>query len=155
MPNYVHTGPNLYLTADRSRVVREGDTAAAFLLVANGSSLAEAEARQYGLVDDRGQAVDVDKVLKTSKGAGPVVPSIVADEGANLAEVQGQLAAALDENRRLSAELAQLQAAQAQAQGQGQAVDEQPDEQPADEPKASNKAATNKAADKTASNKAK
>jgi hypothetical protein len=40
----------LYVTMDRSRVVDESDPEAAYLLVAEGGSLTEEEARQYGLM---------------------------------------------------------------------------------------------------------
>lgn len=40
----------LYVTADRSRLVAEGDPAAAFLLVGAGGEIPEAEARRYGLL---------------------------------------------------------------------------------------------------------
>jgi enoyl-CoA hydratase/carnithine racemase len=40
----------LYHTADKSRVVEEGDPEAAFLYLAEGQSAPLAEAREYGLV---------------------------------------------------------------------------------------------------------
>lgn len=48
---YIHKGKPLYVTADRSEVVEEGDSRAAFLLVADGGSLSEEEAAKYGLGD--------------------------------------------------------------------------------------------------------
>jgi len=39
----------LYLTADRSSVVEEGDPGAAYLLVGEGGEVSTAVARQYGL----------------------------------------------------------------------------------------------------------
>lgn len=48
---YTHEGPRMFLTADRSRAVPEGDPAAAFLLVGTGCQLSTEEARQYGLLD--------------------------------------------------------------------------------------------------------
>lgn len=39
----------LFLTADKSRVVEEGDTAAAFLFVAAGDGILSGEAGRYGL----------------------------------------------------------------------------------------------------------
>lgn len=41
----------LYLTADRSRVVRENDRAARFLLVGVGGTISAADVERYGLVD--------------------------------------------------------------------------------------------------------
>lgn len=40
----------LWLTADRDRVVEDGDAAAAFLLVGEGSSLSRSDAERYGLI---------------------------------------------------------------------------------------------------------
>lgn len=40
----------LWLTADRERVVEDGDPEAAFLLAAPGQSIPEAQAERYGLV---------------------------------------------------------------------------------------------------------
>ena len=45
----------LYLTADRSRVVEEGEPEAAFLLVGEGSELESALAEQYGIVEKDGR----------------------------------------------------------------------------------------------------
>lgn len=39
----------LYLTADRTRVVEEGDSDAAYLLVSEGGEISDQEAKQYGL----------------------------------------------------------------------------------------------------------
>lgn len=39
----------LYLTADRERVVEEGDPEAAFLLAAPGKEISDADAEKYGL----------------------------------------------------------------------------------------------------------
>lgn len=47
-----------YFTADRSRVVRESDPAAAFLLVAVGGQIPMADAIRYGIVDTPGAAPD-------------------------------------------------------------------------------------------------
>lgn len=46
---YIHDGAPLYLTADRSEVVEEGDERAAFLLVGSGGQLTDEEAEKYGL----------------------------------------------------------------------------------------------------------
>ena len=47
----------LYLTADRSRVVEEGNPDAAFLLVGAGCELHDTVARQYGLLDVQAKAI--------------------------------------------------------------------------------------------------
>jgi hypothetical protein len=49
---WTNEGPNLYLTADRLTVVEEGDTRAAFLLVAHGSQIPDEDAEKYGLTGD-------------------------------------------------------------------------------------------------------
>ncbi len=41
----------LYLTADRQRVVREGDTEAAFLYAAPGDEIPDSAVEMFGLVD--------------------------------------------------------------------------------------------------------
>jgi len=43
----------LFLTRDRSRVVEESSPDAAFLLVPEGGLLSEAEARRYGLLNQK------------------------------------------------------------------------------------------------------
>jgi hypothetical protein len=53
MPDYV-AKQRLYHTADRARLVEEGDPEAAFLAVAAGEVLSEAEAKARGLVDAAG-----------------------------------------------------------------------------------------------------
>jgi hypothetical protein len=40
---------NLYLTADRERVVEEDDPAAAFMFYSKGKEIPDAEAERYGL----------------------------------------------------------------------------------------------------------
>lgn len=52
MALYIHKGPRLWLTADKERVVEDGDPAAAFLLVGEGGQLSEEDARKYGLMDE-------------------------------------------------------------------------------------------------------
>ena len=47
---YTHQGPRLYLAADQRTVVPEGDPRAAFLLIAPGQTMSDAEAAAYGLV---------------------------------------------------------------------------------------------------------
>lgn len=44
---------NIYLNADRSKVVEEDSPDAAFLLVAEGSELSDEEAAEYGLKSSR------------------------------------------------------------------------------------------------------
>lgn len=52
----------LWLTADRERVVEDGDAEAAFLLVGKGGELSDAEAKQYGLKRRaRAEAADDDE----------------------------------------------------------------------------------------------
>lgn len=45
-----HGDKRLFVTADRERVVDEGDPEAAFLLVAPGGSLPIEDAKRYGLI---------------------------------------------------------------------------------------------------------
>lgn len=47
---YTHQGPRLYVAADQQTVVQEGDPRAAFLLIAPGQTMSDAEAAAYGLV---------------------------------------------------------------------------------------------------------
>jgi hypothetical protein len=42
----------LYLNADKSKVVKEGDPDARFLLVAEGGEITDDEAREYGLMGE-------------------------------------------------------------------------------------------------------
>jgi hypothetical protein len=46
---YTHEGPALWLAADRTTVVPEGDPRAAFLLVADGSQLSDEDVAKYGV----------------------------------------------------------------------------------------------------------
>jgi hypothetical protein len=46
----------LWLTADRERVVKDGDPDAAFLLCAEGNELPRVDAERYGLVGGKKQA---------------------------------------------------------------------------------------------------
>ena len=46
---YTHQGPRLYLAADQRTVVPEGDLRAAFLLIAPGQTMSDADAERYGL----------------------------------------------------------------------------------------------------------
>ena len=48
---YTHQGPRLYLASDRRTVVPEGDTRAAFLLIAPGQTMSDTEAAAYGLAE--------------------------------------------------------------------------------------------------------
>jgi len=59
MPPAFVADRRLYLTADRSRIVEEGDPAAAFLLVAAGRDVPVADAARYGLTLDAQGVVEV------------------------------------------------------------------------------------------------
>ncbi len=61
----------LYLTADRKRVVREGDKAAAFLFAAIGASIAVGDARKFGLLDDVAPGVEPE-----ARSTRPARPSV-------------------------------------------------------------------------------
>lgn len=50
MSLWTNEGPRLYLTRDHSRVVPEGDPAAAFLFCGTGCQVPAAEAERYGLL---------------------------------------------------------------------------------------------------------
>jgi hypothetical protein len=50
---WTNEGPNLYLTEDKSEVVKEGDPRARFMFCATGSQVPEDEARKYGLISDK------------------------------------------------------------------------------------------------------
>jgi hypothetical protein len=50
---WTNEGPNLYLTEDKSEVVKEGDPRARFLFCATGSQVTEDEARKYGLIAEK------------------------------------------------------------------------------------------------------
>jgi hypothetical protein len=52
---WTNDGPALYFNADKSKVVKEGDTAAAFLFVAAGGQIPLSEAERWGLTKS-GQA---------------------------------------------------------------------------------------------------
>lgn len=43
----------LYLNADRSKVVEEGDPEAAYLFAAEGAEVPDAEAKKYGLMGEK------------------------------------------------------------------------------------------------------
>lgn len=53
---WTNEGPALYWDTEKNTVVPEGDSRAAFLLVAAGAQLPLAEAERYGLTDDRKKA---------------------------------------------------------------------------------------------------
>lgn len=61
MAQYIHEGPALYLTADRLRVVPEGDPQAAFLLVATGGSLPIADVEHWGLTAPKAKPAPANK----------------------------------------------------------------------------------------------
>lgn len=58
---YIHEGKPLYLTADKSEAVEEGDERAAFLLVGSGGQLTDEDAAKYGL---KGKKVAPENKLK-------------------------------------------------------------------------------------------
>lgn len=60
---YTHTGPRLFLAADRRTVVPEGDSRAAFLLIAPGQTMDDAEAAAYKLTAE-GEKAEGPKVNK-------------------------------------------------------------------------------------------
>lgn len=68
---YIHTGPALWLNADKSKVVAEGSIDAAWLLVADGGQLSDEEAAKYKL-GAKAKAEPADNKLKadapTNKG---------------------------------------------------------------------------------------
>ncbi len=65
MPNFT-SDRRLYLTADKARVVDEGDAEAAFLLVGEGGELPEEEAEKYGLTGAKAKAKAADKAQEPS-----------------------------------------------------------------------------------------
>lgn len=70
----------LYLTADKTRVVEEGDPAAASLLINAGGELDDATAERYGLQSgpqaEKGKPAPANKALTApeTKDAAPAVP---------------------------------------------------------------------------------
>lgn len=61
----------LYLTANRKKVVKEGDKRAAFLLAAKGQELPNVIARQYGLLKEKKKIEKVeDKKVSDSENKG-------------------------------------------------------------------------------------
>jgi hypothetical protein len=46
---YTHTGPALWLNADKSKIVEEGSVESAYLLVADGGQLSDEDAAKYKL----------------------------------------------------------------------------------------------------------
>lgn len=61
----MHARERLYLTADKDRVVREGDPKAAFLYAALGDEIPNSAAERFGLVDG---------LLKPKKAGNPADP---------------------------------------------------------------------------------
>jgi hypothetical protein len=57
---WTNDGPNLYWDSEKHIVVLEGDSRAAWLLVASGAQLPIAEAERYGLTADR-KAAEAEK----------------------------------------------------------------------------------------------
>lgn len=67
---YVHAGPALYLTADRSEVVEEGDERAAFLLVADGGTAPAEDVAKYQLHERAAAAAAKAKPARPNKSRG-------------------------------------------------------------------------------------
>lgn len=65
---WVEARERLWLTADRSRVVADGDPEAAFLLAAPGQRIPIEDAERYGLVKPK-KAAAAKKVAKPPEGA--------------------------------------------------------------------------------------
>lgn len=65
---WTNDGPALYLNADKTKVVEEGDPEAAFLLVASGGQLPEEEAEKYGLTGKKAKAEPPSNKLKQAPG---------------------------------------------------------------------------------------
>lgn len=55
---WTNDGPNLYWDSEKHMVVAEGDSRAAWLLIAAGGQLPIAEAERYGLTADRKAAAE-------------------------------------------------------------------------------------------------
>ena len=71
---YTHQGPHVYLTADKSAVVAEGDPRAAFLLIAPGQTMSDDDAAIYGLPLGKGGEAQAEQPVKESKQA-PAKPN--------------------------------------------------------------------------------
>ncbi len=61
---WTNDGPALYWDSEKNTIVLEGDSRAAWLLVASGGQLPLAEAERYGLTDDRKKAAAEKKAAK-------------------------------------------------------------------------------------------
>ena len=68
--DYIATA-RLWLTADRSRVVPEGDPAAAFLFAIPGRAVSRAEALRYGLIEDAPAPAVKERVPENTKEVVP------------------------------------------------------------------------------------
>jgi hypothetical protein len=58
---WTNEGPSLYWDSEKQTIVLEGDSRAAWLLVATGGQLPLEEAERYGLTDDRKKAAEAEK----------------------------------------------------------------------------------------------
>lgn len=61
----------LWLTADKERVVEDGDPEAAFLLASKGTEIDDAEAERYGLTKAKAPAPDKAKAAPADKARVP------------------------------------------------------------------------------------
>ncbi len=61
----------LYLTADRLRLVEEGNPESAFLFVAPGQSISAADAARFGLIAEDGKVVLLLPAVAEAKDAEP------------------------------------------------------------------------------------
>lgn len=71
---YIHDGAPLYLTADKSEAVEEGDERAAFLLVGSGGQLTDEDAERYGLKGGKRAAANKAKAGAPENKAGDAEP---------------------------------------------------------------------------------
>jgi len=67
MPDFT-ASKTLYQTADRKEIVEEGDERAAFLVVREGGSLPEAEAKRLGVLGQLEEAKPEDAVAREKDG---------------------------------------------------------------------------------------
>ena len=68
----------LYLTADRTAIVKEGDARAAFLLIAPGQDIPECVLGQYGLSSkELVSSEDKESILPEDKGGLKITPQAV------------------------------------------------------------------------------
>ena len=70
---YTHEGPSLWLTADKSEVVQDGDPRAAFLLVAEGGMLPDEDVAKYGVKAKKDAPANKAKVGATEDKGGVTI----------------------------------------------------------------------------------